>query len=99
MKLFSFYSTFNNTDSQKKVEVSARERIQSFMLAIGNLIITPQKNQNSVVGGKTFFCPLKRCHVLREEGSIIKLVAFEAENYLEYMCQISLSWDNGLRRH
>ena len=49
MKLFSFYSTFNNTDSQKKVEVIARERIQNFMLALANLIITPQKNKNSVV--------------------------------------------------
>ena len=34
---------------KKKVEVIARERIQNFMLALGNLIITPQKNQNSVV--------------------------------------------------
>ena len=40
---------FNNTDSQKKVEVIARERTQYFMLALGNLIIAPQKNQNSVV--------------------------------------------------
>ena len=39
----------NNTDSQKQVEVSARERIQKFMLALGNLIITPQKNQKSMV--------------------------------------------------
>ena len=39
----------NYTDSQKKVEVGARERIQNFMLALGNLIITSQKNQNSAV--------------------------------------------------
>ena len=29
------------TDSQKKVEVIARKRIQNFMLALGNLIIIP----------------------------------------------------------
>ena len=40
---------FNNTDSQKKVEVIPREWRQNFMLALGNLIITLQKNQNSVV--------------------------------------------------
>ena len=46
----SIYNNYNNyTDSQKKVEVIARERIQNFMLALGNLIKTPQKNQNSVV--------------------------------------------------
>ena len=39
----------NYTDSQKKVEVIAREWRQNFMLALGNLIIIPQKNQNSVV--------------------------------------------------
>ena len=39
----------NYTDLQKKVEVIARERIQNFMLALNNLIITLQKNQNSVV--------------------------------------------------
>ena len=40
---------FNNTESQKKVEVIARERIQYFMSALGNLIIILQKIQNSVV--------------------------------------------------
>ena len=35
----------------------------------------------------------------REKDSTLKLVAFEAENYLEYQCQISLSWDKGLRRY
>ena len=38
------FKMINNSDSQKKVEVIARERIQNFMLALGNLIITPQKN-------------------------------------------------------
>ena len=38
------------------------------MLALSNLIITPQKKSKFcglifVVGGKTFFFPLKRCHV------------------------------------
>ena len=45
----TMYFLINYTDSQKKVEVSARERIQYFMLALGNLIMTTQKNQNSVV--------------------------------------------------
>ena len=49
--------------------------------------------------GQKVFLPLKRCHVSREKGRILKLVAFEAEKYLEYQCQISLSWDNGLRRY
>ena len=31
--------------------------------------------------------------------TILKLVAFEAENYLEYLCKILLSWDNGFRRY
>ena len=52
------------------------------MLALGNLIITPKKSKLCglifVVGGKTFFLPLKR-----EKDSIHKLVAFEAENYLD----------------
>ena len=34
---------------KKNVEVIARQRIQNFMLTLGNLIITPHKNQNSVV--------------------------------------------------
>ena len=34
-------------------------------------------------GDQTRLLPLK--------GSIIKLLVFEAENYLEYLCQISLS--------
>ena len=43
------HNSVNITDSQNKVEVIARKRIQNFMLALGNLIITTQKNQNSVV--------------------------------------------------
>ena len=42
-------TSIDYTDSQKKVEVIARKRIQNFMLALGNLIIIPKKNQNSVV--------------------------------------------------
>ena len=36
-------SSIDYTDSQKKVEVIARERIQNFMFVLSNLIITPQK--------------------------------------------------------
>ena len=57
--------SINNTDLQKKV--SARERIQNFMLAQSNLINnnSPKKSKLCglifVVGGKTFFLPLKGC--------------------------------------
>ena len=50
-------------------------------------------------GENVFFCFKTMSHVRREKGSIIKLVAFEAENYLEYMCQMSLSFGNGFKRY
>ena len=74
----------------KKVEVIARERIQSFILALDDLILTPKKIKILWF----HFCG-RGLNVF----SSLKLVAFKAENYLGYLCLISLSLDNGLRRY